>query len=57
MPTRPGSDWRDIPNVDVVLPSGATAKALEYTYSKKIYNRAEKRNEEVGGQRGQIHRQ
>ncbi|KAI1302397.1 DNA (cytosine-5)-methyltransferase 1 [Halotydeus destructor] len=32
IPKRPGADWRDLPNVEVVLPSGEMLKKLIYSH-------------------------
>lgn len=35
IPTRPGSDWRDLPNIVVRLPDGTHSKVLRYTHHDK----------------------
>ncbi|XP_018573692.1 DNA (cytosine-5)-methyltransferase 1 [Anoplophora glabripennis] len=35
IPTYPGADWRDLPNISVKLNDGTMTKVLRYTYSTK----------------------
>lgn len=32
IPTYPGADWRDLPNIEVQLKDGFVAKVLKYPY-------------------------
>lgn len=40
VPLAPGSDWRDLPNIEVRLPDGTTTKKLRYTHSDKKNGRS-----------------
>lgn len=35
IPLAPGSDWRDLPNIEVRLRDGTTTKKLRYTHFDK----------------------
>lgn len=35
IPLAPGSDWRDLPNIEVRLSDGTMARKLRYTYHDK----------------------
>lgn len=35
IPLAPGSDWRDLPNIEVQLSDGTLAKRLRYTHRDK----------------------
>uniref|UniRef100_A0A3B3T402 DNA (cytosine-5-)-methyltransferase n=2 Tax=Paramormyrops kingsleyae TaxID=1676925 RepID=A0A3B3T402_9TELE len=40
VPLAPGSDWRDLPNIEVRLPDGTTTKKLRYTHLDKKNGRS-----------------
>uniref|UniRef100_W5MKZ4 DNA (cytosine-5)-methyltransferase n=1 Tax=Lepisosteus oculatus TaxID=7918 RepID=W5MKZ4_LEPOC len=40
IPLAPGSDWRDLPNIEVRLSDGTTTKKLRYTHSDKKNGRS-----------------
>ncbi|XP_027811054.2 DNA (cytosine-5)-methyltransferase 1 isoform X1 [Marmota flaviventris] len=40
IPLAPGSDWRDLPNIEVQLTDGTLAKKLRYTYHDKKNGRS-----------------
>uniref|UniRef100_A0A4W4H127 DNA (cytosine-5)-methyltransferase 1 n=1 Tax=Electrophorus electricus TaxID=8005 RepID=A0A4W4H127_ELEEL len=40
IPLAPGSDWRDLPNIEVRLRDGTTTKKLRYTHSDKKNGRS-----------------
>lgn len=40
IPLAPGSDWRDLPNMEVRLQDGTTTKKLRYTHSDKKNGRS-----------------
>ncbi|KAJ8369806.1 hypothetical protein SKAU_G00098340 [Synaphobranchus kaupii] len=40
VPLAPGSDWRDLPNIEVRLRDGTTTKKLRYTHSDKKNGRS-----------------
>lgn len=40
VPLAPGSDWRDLPNMEVRLRDGTTTKKLRYTHSDKKNGRS-----------------
>ncbi|XP_028173545.1 DNA (cytosine-5)-methyltransferase PliMCI-like isoform X2 [Ostrinia furnacalis] len=47
IPTTPGSDWRDLPNLSVTLSDGTKCKVLQYRYEDKKNGRSS-----TGGLRG-----
>lgn len=40
IPLAPGSDWRDLPNIEVRLRDGTMTKKLRYTHSDKKNGRS-----------------
>ncbi|XP_013143936.1 PREDICTED: DNA (cytosine-5)-methyltransferase PliMCI-like [Papilio polytes] len=40
VPTTPGSDWRDLPNISVMLSDGTKCKVLQYRYEDKKNGRS-----------------
>ncbi|XP_045773016.1 DNA (cytosine-5)-methyltransferase PliMCI-like [Maniola jurtina] len=40
IPTTPGSDWRDLPNISVTLSDGTKCKVLQYRYEDKKNGRS-----------------
>ncbi|KPJ15240.1 DNA (cytosine-5)-methyltransferase 1 [Papilio machaon] len=40
IPTTPGSDWRDLPNISVMLSDGTKCKVLQYRYEDKKNGRS-----------------
>lgn len=40
VPTTPGSDWRDLPNISVTLSDGTKCKVLQYRYDDKRNGRS-----------------
>ncbi|XP_072949109.1 DNA (cytosine-5)-methyltransferase PliMCI-like [Epargyreus clarus] len=40
IPTTPGSDWRDLPNISVTLSDGTKCKVLQYRYDDKKNGRS-----------------
>uniref|UniRef100_A0A2H1WNZ3 DNA (cytosine-5)-methyltransferase n=1 Tax=Spodoptera frugiperda TaxID=7108 RepID=A0A2H1WNZ3_SPOFR len=40
VPTTPGSDWRDLPNISVALSDGTKCKVLQYRYDDKRNGRS-----------------
>lgn len=40
IPLAPGSDWRDLPNIEVRLKDGTMTKKLRYTHSDKKNGRS-----------------
>ncbi|XP_049873328.1 DNA (cytosine-5)-methyltransferase PliMCI-like isoform X2 [Pectinophora gossypiella] len=40
VPTTPGSDWRDLPNISVTLSDGTKCKVLQYRYDDKKNGRS-----------------
>ncbi|PZC79547.1 hypothetical protein B5X24_HaOG216212 [Helicoverpa armigera] len=40
IPTTPGSDWRDLPNISVTLSDGTKCKVLQYRYDDRRAGRA-----------------
>ncbi|VVC92167.1 unnamed protein product [Leptidea sinapis] len=40
IPTTPGSDWRDLPNISVALSDGTKCKVLQYRYEDKKNGRS-----------------
>ncbi|XP_041979201.1 DNA (cytosine-5)-methyltransferase PliMCI-like [Aricia agestis] len=40
IPTAPGSDWRDLPNISVALSDGTKCKVLQYRYEDKKNGRS-----------------
>lgn len=40
IPTTPGSDWRDLPNISVTLSDGTKCKVLQYRYDDKRNGRS-----------------
>lgn len=40
IPLFPGSDWRDLPNIEVLLTDGTTTKKLRYTFHDKKNGRS-----------------
>ncbi|XP_052741577.1 DNA (cytosine-5)-methyltransferase 1 [Bicyclus anynana] len=40
IPTTPGSDWRDLPNISVTLSDGTKSKVLQYRYDDKKNGRS-----------------
>ncbi|KAM3965336.1 DNA cytosine-5 methyltransferase [Aphomia sociella] len=40
IPTTAGSDWRDLPNISVMLPDGTKCKILQYRYEDKKNGRS-----------------
>nr|QJS39016.1 DNA methyltransferase 1 [Mythimna separata] len=40
VPTTPGSDWRDLPNISVALSDGTKCKVLQYRYDDKRAGRS-----------------
>ncbi|CAH2980940.1 unnamed protein product [Chilo suppressalis] len=40
IPTAPGSDWRDLPNISVTLSDGTKCKVLQYRYEDKKNGRS-----------------
>ncbi|KAG6440695.1 hypothetical protein O3G_MSEX001376 [Manduca sexta] len=40
IPTTPGSDWRDLPNISVALSDGTKCKVLQYRYDDKRNGRS-----------------
>ena len=40
IPLAPGSDWRDLPNIEVRLSDGTTTRKLRYTHHEKKNGRS-----------------
>lgn len=40
IPLAPGSDWRDLPNIEVRLRDGTSTKKLRYSHSDKKQGRS-----------------
>ena len=52
IPTKPGSDWRDLPNIEVRLRDGSMSKKLLYLHDDKKQGRNS--NDDMRGRRATL---